>query len=1099
MAGYKSLYGGTLMYDFRGWLGHFHDVLRLRILLMAFVFIACGNASAQTTGTLLGIVTDQNGAVVPSATVKAQNTDTGFTVTVKASAEGSYLIPLVPLGHYSISVEVSGFKTFTRSGVLVPVGQDIRVDVKMEVGEVSQTVNVVIDTVNIETANATLGATVDKASLNGLPLDGRNAMGLMQTLPGVATSTAPTAVTGARSGPNFSISGSRTNTGAMMLDGTIFTDALANTGQQFPSVDALEEFRVLADNYSAEYGRAAGSVVVAVTKSGTNQFHGSAWEYIRNNAFDSTNHFTPKGQGTPFLRQHQYGGDFGGPVILPKYNGHNRTFFFVAYEHLQIHQEGIQVSHPLTAAQRTGDFSSSLSSQVITDPATGLPYPGNIVPASQIDNFAKNTIGLYMPLPNQPDGVTLSLLEPNPIDGNQVTVKVDQTVGEKDRLWFRFYWNKYTDASYNQFPAFHSTQGELFKSYAAAETHTFTPNLINEFEMSYSRPEGLPSIFPPTETAIALGMNAKQVAPYPQTPNVTVNGAFGFGTGWYVDEPSSFVQGDEKLSWIHGKHSLRVGMMYMHERNGDLAYPAWPNVTYSGTYTGNPSADYLIGRPSNINGLSTIHDNGWSDLYQPYAQDDFKVAKNLTLTLGLRYDLQTPWTERHGIASTYIAGLQSTVYPTAPPGLVVPGDKGVHPGFYALFKTPFAPRLGIAWDPTGTGQTSIRAAWGIYHGVVNQEVEAVETNNAPFLVSFNNTPASAANPWAGTVDPMPYDPKTPKFFFPTEETSVNPKFRQPDTQQFNLNVQRRFWNNLFVQVAYVGGVSHHLYDARELNAAVFGPGATEANAQSRRPTLPQYYSDIPGLFSDANSNYHSLQAQVQKTFSNHYTVQGAYTWGRSIDNRSATTIDNNSESAQDPNHWFCRCERAASDFNVTHILSVNGLWDLPALSGRGFLTGIAGGWRIAGIFRYNTGQPLNIIVGQDIPLIGGSRTNGNSERPNLVGNPTLSKSRSRQAQALEYFNTAAFATPASGTFGTVARNSVVGPGVLTNDISLNKSFPLFGDKGKLGFRADLFNLLNWTNLNAPNNTLVSGQFGQIQSAGNGGDQRIAQFALRYDF
>jgi hypothetical protein len=1099
MAGYKSLYGGTLMYDFRGWLGHFHDVLRLRILLMAFVFIACGNASAQTTGTLLGIVSDQNGAVVPSATVKAQNTDTGFTVAVKASAEGSYLIPLLPLGHYSISVEVSGFKTFTRSGVLVPVGQDIRVDVKMEVGEVSQTVNVVIDTVNIETANATLGATVDKASLNGLPLDGRNAMGLMQTLPGVATSTAPTAVTGARSGPTFSISGSRTNTGAMMLDGTIFTDALANTGQQFPSVDALEEFRVLADNYSAEYGRAAGSVVVAVTKSGTNQFHGSAWEYIRNNAFDSTNHFTPKGQGTPFLRQHQYGGDFGGPVILPKYNGHNRTFFFVAYEHLQIHQEGIQVSHPLTAAQRTGDFSSSLSSQVITDPATGLPYPGNIIPGSQIDNFAKNTIGLYMPLPNQPDGVTLSLLEPNPIDGNQVTVKVDQTLGEKDRLWFRFYWNKYTDASYNQFPAFHSTQGEVFKSYAAAETHTFTPNLINEFEMSYSRPEGLPSIFPPTETAIALGMNAKQVAPYPQTPNVTVNGAFGFGTGWYVDEPSSFVQGDEKLSWIHGKHSLRVGMMYMHERNGDLAYPAWPNVTYSGTYTGNPSADYLIGRPSNINGLSTIHDNGWSDLYQPYAQDDFKVAKNLTLTLGLRYDLQTPWTERHGIASTYIAGLQSTVYPTAPPGLVVPGDKGVHPGFYALFKTPFAPRLGIAWDPTGTGQTSIRAAWGIYHGVVNQEVEAVETNNAPFLVSFNNTPASAANPWAGTVDPMPYDPKTPKFFFPTEETSVNPKFRQPDTQQFNLNVQRRFWNNLFVQVAYVGGISHHLYDARELNAAVFGPGATEANAQSRRPTLPQYYSDIPGLFSDANSNYHSLQAQVQKTFSNHYTVQGAYTWGRSIDNRSATTIDNNSESAQDPNHWFCRCERAASDFNVTHILSLNGLWDLPALSGRGFLTGIAGGWRIAGIFRYNTGQPLNIIVGQDIPLIGGSRTNGNSERPNLVGNPTLSKSRSRQAQANEYFNTAAFATPASGTFGTVARNSVVGPGVLTNDISLNKSFPLFGDKGKLGFRADLFNLLNWTNLNAPNNTLVSGQFGQIQSAGNGGDQRIAQFALRYDF
>jgi hypothetical protein len=256
---------------------------------------------------------------------------------------------------------------------------------------------------------------------------------------------------------------------------------------------------------------------------------------------------------------------------------------------------------------------------------------------------------------------------------------------------------------------------------------------------------------------------------------------------------------------------------------------------------------------------------------------------------------------------------------------------------------------------------------------------------------------------------------------------------------------------------------------------------------------------MPGLFSDANSNYHSLQVQVQKTFARSYSIQAAYTWGRAIDDRSATTIDNNSQSAQNPNNWFCRCERAPSDFNVTHIVSMNGLWDLPALSGRGLLTGIAGGWRLSGIFRYNTGQPVNIVVGQDIALIGGSRTNGDSERPNLVGNPVLSKSRSRRAKEIEYFNTAAFSTPAAGTFGTTARNSVVGPGSLTHDISVNKSFPLFGEKGKFDFRADLFNVLNWTNLNAPDRTAVSGTFGQIRSAGDGGDQRIAQFALRYDF
>ena len=269
----------------RSWLRPYRAV---GFVLVAILLLVCGSASAQTTGTLVGVVSDQNGSVVPSATVRATNTDTGFTVTVKPSSEGSYLIPLLPLGHYSISAEASGFKTFARSGVLVPVGQNIRVDVTLTVGTVDQTVNVASSAVNIETTNATIGATIDSASLNSLPLNGRNSMGLLQTLPGVSTSNAPTAVTGARGGPSFSISGSRTNAGAMMLDGSIFTDALANTGQQFPSVDALSEFRVLTDSFSAEYGRAAGSVILAVTKSGTNQFHGGAWEYIRNISLEAT-------------------------------------------------------------------------------------------------------------------------------------------------------------------------------------------------------------------------------------------------------------------------------------------------------------------------------------------------------------------------------------------------------------------------------------------------------------------------------------------------------------------------------------------------------------------------------------------------------------------------------------------------------------------------------------------------------------------------------------------------------------------------------------------------------------------------------------------
>src|SRR5580698_5454084 len=380
----KLSIGGRSMCDLRGCVRLFHNVLWLRFLLSASFLLASGNAWAQTTGTLLGIVSDQNGAVVPSATIRVTNTDTGFSTSAVSTSEGSYLIPLLPIGHYTISAEASGFKSFNQSGVLVPVAQSIRVDVKLEVGQVAQTVNVTGNEVNIDTADATLGATVDTAHLESLPLNGRNAMGLLDMLPGVASSTAPTYLTSARGGPSYSISGSRTDFGNMMLDGQSLTDAIENGNQNLPNVDALEEFRVLTDSYGADYGRAGGGVITAVTKSGSNQFHGSLWEYIRNDAFDAAGEFAPSGQ-KPLLRQNQFGGDVGGPVLLPKYNGKNRTFFFVSYEGLRIHQQNLTTAFPLTAAERTGDFSALLPSQVITDPSTGLPFPGNKIPSNEID------------------------------------------------------------------------------------------------------------------------------------------------------------------------------------------------------------------------------------------------------------------------------------------------------------------------------------------------------------------------------------------------------------------------------------------------------------------------------------------------------------------------------------------------------------------------------------------------------------------------------------------------------------------------------------------------------------------------------------------
>jgi len=484
-------------------------------------------------------------------------------------------------------------------------------------------------------------------------------------------------------------------------------------------------------------------------------------------------------------------------------------------------------------------------------------------------------------------------------------------------------------------------------------------------------------------------------------------------------------------------------------------------------------------------------------------QDDFKITRRLTLNLGLRYELNTPYVQLHDWTSSirpYVgcsADCQrSTKFPTAPPGLVYPGDPGVPRGLVPTDKNNFAPRFGFAYDPFGNGRTAIRGAYAVFYDYTGAIISATVNQTLPYVLPVSlPSPPSFSNPWQGRQDPFPHrlNPQNPAFIYPTQSYSVSRDFRDGYIQQFNLNVQHQFGEHWVVQMGYYGRAGRKLSSNHEGNPAIFGPGATPANVQARRGFFPQFYSSIGLIQSDTNSSYHGYQLSVDKKFSRGYTAQLAYTFSRAIDERSRFSVDG-AAGANPFNHR--KGERGLSDFDQRHILAVNGVWEVPFLRKKGLMTTALGGWQLTGTVRVASGFAFNPINGSDVALAGTGRGSA-AQVPNVVGNPNLDTGRVRNDLVLRYFNTAAFARPATGTFGTSGRNNIIGPGFSQTDMAVLKRFQFPQERlGRVEFRTEIFNLFNQVNFLNPNNNLISPAFGRLLSAR---DARIVQVALRYDF
>ena len=1037
---------------------------------------------AQGTGTIHGSVTDASTAAVVNAKVTAVLEERGTTRTVSTDTQGSYVFPLLPIGTYTVKIEVSGFKTFQQSGIELSTNDNARVDAQLELGNTTQSVSVTAEAPLVDSRSSTVGTLIDSRRLTELATNGRNIISLAGTLPGVASISAPQTFTGDRSGPTLSVSGSRGNQNLFLFDGAQFNAVFRNTGLNYPPPDALQEVKVLTNSFTAEYGRNAGAVFNVVTKSGTNQLHGSTWEFLRNQKLNSRSEFAPTLK--PQLIQNQFGAAAGGPIRKDK------LFVFGSYEGLRVRPAALGTSaFPLTAAERAGDFSAATGA--LNDPLTGAPFPGRQIPANRFDPIAKALIAPnYMPLPNGPNGVLITTF-PQPQNNDQGVTRVDYNLG-RHTIDGRYNYNLAQQISTaGNVPTYLPLDNRAkVQSIAVGDTFILRPELLNQLRLSFNRVSATVNNLNRINLA-DLGGNFPVLGPK-IPPAITVSGRVTLGDGSSVDNVTvnESYQVDENINWTHGRHALKTGVGLLRLRYLNRSFFQTMGVfTMSGLISGNPAADFLLGRAQTLTVASPVLEQAglqFNSYY--YAQDDWKISPRLTLNLGLRYELPIPWVHPHDYWGTLRIGQKSTLIPTAPVGMVFPGDPGVPRGIIQTDKNNFAPRIGFAWDPFGNGRTSIRGAYGIFYETINSDV--IQNTGQPYRYTFTfNQPVSLVDPLRGQPPiPLTLNLTNPVFTGLQQLFYPDPGLRSPYVQNFNLNVQREIVRDLAVQVGYFGKLGRKLLMGIATNPGIYGPGATLANLDSRRLLEPGFGNDTK-IASEANSSYNSLQVQVNKRFSHHFEAAGAYTWSRSLDQASAISL-----GGAVPNIFDLHTQWGLSDFYAKHIASFSWVWEMP---GRGLPSPVLrmaiGGWQLNGLVSMRSGTPVNVVTGADNALSGTS-----NQRPNVNGNPLLSSDRPRAARIQAWFDRTVFSAPAAGTYGNAGRNALIGPSEATTNLAVFKNFRIPGREGlRLQFRSEFFNLLNSVNLSNPNATVSSGaQMGRITSSGSA---RVIQFALKFLF
>jgi hypothetical protein len=1102
----------------------------------------------QTFGGLSGEVRDAQGAAVPAAEVSLTNTETNVSRKTITNESGVYSFPSLPPGHYDTRVTKAGFKTATRNGIEIQVQQNARIDFDLLLGSVSETVEVSASAQLLSTENATVGTVIENKRIVELPLNGRNYLQLVSLSPNVSYGFASAGQAGSRQGgdrasQNIAVSGQRSYFNQFSLDGVNNTDPNFNTYIIQPSIDALQEFKVQTGVYPAEFGRQATQINVS-TKPGTNTYHGSLFEFLRNDKLDAKQYaFTSKPVTKDPFKWNQYGFTLSGPVRIPKlFNGRDRLFFMSNYEAFRQRRQVQAIYNLPSAAMRTGDFSELLSRGiVIYDPATRVvnadgtvtaaPFSGNLIPAGKLDPFAKKLLAFY-PAPNLPNATLRNnhqITQGRPVNKDQFIARMDFAESSRSQWFGRYSWgdeNQLNEALYlNGFQVLTNVE-----QYMGSNVRVFSPSTVNEARFGYT------SFFNSAGRELAFKRDVVSELAIPGLkggdpvtwgiPSIAITNYSGFGDdseGPYANNNHQ-LQFIDNFSWIRGKHSFRFGGEVRRDEYNqvgnqfargsflfDVNATAITTRNAAGALAssgGDAFADFMLGQTKRAEAAVAIADAKFRDWsYAAYVDDVWKATPKLTVNIGLRYELTPPWKDTTGKLFTVAIPANIRSGPVADPNLhpyflrqgsgdplegvnlIWPNIKVARNGSLGerLVKTDysnFAPRLGVTWS--ASSKLVLRAGAGIFY--------SQDTGNPRFDMARNlagRTRFESIGTTLYTIGDAFSGLAGAKAVVPTPYSFANEYNRKtPRSYMYLLNIQYELPGSQLLELGYEGSQLRHLEQLIAVNEALPGPQSVPI---AQRSPFPEF-GRIQLVDNGGYGNYNAFSAKLTKRYSSGLTYLFGYTWSRSLDTGSA--IRTHDGDTLFPQNSYCRnCEYGLSSFHTGHRFVSSVLYDLPFGTGRAkaidnrVFNAIAGGWQVGAIIAAQTGFPITASIGG----LDQSKTGGGFDRPNATGiSPYLSDQTTSS-----YYNPAAFTVAPEGTFGNVGRNTLIGPGIFNLDASLLKNFH-FTERHYLQFRWEAFNALNHPNWANPNtNANDRTNFGSI--TGTRTNMRQMQFGLKFVF